>query len=383
MESRVITTFDEFLKLEIPWGELHKATNGSIFQLHDWLTLWWKTYGVGRTLSIQTFWNDRFLVGIIPGFLEKIRVGPISLRRMSLLGEEEIYGEYYPLTAPEFTEAIAQPAAAYWIREFERGHVDVLDFHGFPPGSEFMEALIVWLRVGARVRLIKENLVHTVVQGPTTGEEYMMSMSGKRRQVLRRHERLLKKAGAEIEVVKEWGQGKPFDDLVRLHEARWMREGQTGRFGSPRFTGFIRDVTERLMGEGKASIYFMRSGSERVAGLLRFDVNRQMCPYLVGRDPDHALMRHSVGEVLMMRAAVDAFDEGSLVCDLLGGDYHHKHYKGMTKLWYARATVAPAGMRGAKGLMYWGTLATRDALVRLREKSRRSQFDNREEPEVT
>jgi len=198
---------------------------------------------------------------------------------------------------------------------------------------------------------------------------------------LQRHDRLLKKAGAEVEGVREWEGGGHFADLVRLHQVRWERDGEPGRFGSPRFTEFLRDVTEHLMSEGNARIYFIRSAGERIAALLSFDVNLQNCQYLVGRNPHHELMRYSVGEVLAMQAFVDAFDEGARSSDLLGGDYQYKYYKGMTRRWYARATAIPVGVRGLKGALYWGALDTRDTLTRLKRTFVHPAFDNRQDPE--
>ncbi len=381
MELRIVTSYDEFIKLRAPWEELHRAANGSLFQLHDWLAQWWKQYGANRNLSVLTFWNDALLVGVIPGFTEEMRVGPVSLRRMSFLGEEEVYGEYYPLVEPESAEKVAQPAAAYWVRELKQGSVDVLDFHGFPPESRFMEVFLTWLRSGARVRFIRESLPHTMVEGASSGEEFLKLLSKRRRQGLQRHDRLLKKAGVEVEVVRDWEGGKHFDDLVRLHQARWEKDGEPGRFGNPRFTNFLREVTEHLMASGNARLYFSRFGNERLAGLLSFDVNRQNCQYLVGRIPVHEMMKYSVGEVLAMRAYMDTFDEGSVYSDLLGGDYQYKYYKGMTRHWYARATVIPRGRRGAKGAVYWAALDMRDALARTKRIFVRPAFDNRSDPE--
>jgi len=381
MEHRIITTYEEFLQLRDPWRELHRQANGSLFQMHDWLAPWWKYYGAGRLLSLETWWNDALLVGILPGFIEQKRLGAVSLRRMSLLGEEEVYGEYSPLVVQEFSEAAAESSAAHWVGALRSGTADLLDFHGFPPESAFMRLFIASLRAGAYVRFVPQNLPHTMVEGATSGEEYLKLLSKRRRQGLQRHDRLLKKAGAEVEVVREWGGGGHFADLVRLHQVRWERDGEPGRFGSPRFTEFLRNVTEHLMSEGKARIYFMCSAGERIAALLSFDVNLQNCQYLVGRNPHHELMRYSVGEVLAMRAFVDAFDEGARSSDLLGGDYQYKYYKGMTRRWYARATAIPAGVRGLKGALYWGALDTRDTLTRLKRTFVHPTFDNRQDPE--
>jgi CelD/BcsL family acetyltransferase involved in cellulose biosynthesis len=288
------------------------------------------------------------------------RLGPVSFNRYSLLGEEEAYGEYAPLVEAGSIQEVVPLAVSLFARDLQSGGLDAIDFHGFSPDLEFMTAFAGSLGARVHVRHVRQNQPHMVVEGAASGEMYLKMMSNRRRHTLRRQERSLSEAGAEIEVVNGWDGGKPFEDLVRLHTARWARDGQPGRFGSQRFAQFLRDVTEVLMPLGQARIYFTRFGTERISGLLVFDVQRQNYQYLVGRDPMHKLMRYSVGEVLAMRATMDAFDEGSIVCDMMGGDYHHKHYTGMTKRWYSRLTAVAPGWKGAKGHLYCGALATRD-----------------------
>ncbi len=381
MESRIVTTYDEFLKLRVPWGELHRETDGSLFQLHDWLATWWKVYGALGSLNVYTFWNEGLLVGVIPGFKGVKQAGPVRFRRMSLLGEEETYGEYFPLVDGRCVEEIAQAAASLCSDELKRGDVDVVDFHGFPQESEFMKAFVGRLSVAAHVRHVPHSRPHFVIEGATNGETYLKMLSKRRRRGLRRDQRLLEAAGAEVEVVTRWDGGKAYDDLVRLHTTRWVRDGQSGRFGSSRFTEFLRSVTECLMPEGSARIYFTRSGQARICGLLVFDMHRRNYQYLIGRDPGHALMRFSVGEVLAMRATIDAFDEGSVSSDLMGGDYQHKQYTGITTRWYSRATAIAAGAKGTKGYLYWGGLAMRDAVARGKRRWLKAKPDGRLESE--
>jgi CelD/BcsL family acetyltransferase involved in cellulose biosynthesis len=365
MESRVITTYDEFLKLRVPWGELHRSATGSLFQHFDWLAMWWRVYGEARNLCVQTFWNESLLVGVLPAYTEIKWARPTRLRRMSLLGEDETYGDYSPLVEDGSVEQVAQHAASFCVNELRLGALDAVDFHGFPSESTFMKTFVGWMGEGAHVRYVRENQPHFVIEGPSTGNAYLEAMSTRRRRSLRRDQRLIREAGAEVELVTQWDGGSAFDDLIRLHTARWTRDGQPGRFGSERFTAFLCSVTELLMPEGCARIYFTRFRGERICGLLIFDMYDRNYQYLIGRDPDHKLMRHSVGEVLAMKSTIDAFDSGKRVCDLMGGDYQHKQITGVARRWYSRATAVPNGTQGARGRMFLAALAMRDALLRV------------------
>ena len=63
----------------------------------------------------------------------------------------------------------------------------------------------------------------------------------------------------------------------------------------------------------------------------------------------------------------------------MGGNYPYKHITGVTKRWYARATAVAIGVKGAKGYLYWGGLAMRDALTRAKRFVARSDGRSRRE----
>jgi CelD/BcsL family acetyltransferase involved in cellulose biosynthesis len=381
MEHRLITSNDEFLGLQAPWGELHRVARGSLFQKHDWLAAWWNAYSEGRKIAVHTFWNDGLLVGVLPGFIEHKRVGPISFRRMSLMGEDEAYGDYCPLVMPGSYDQIAQSATSVCARELKRGAIEAVDFHGFLAESEFMKAFVGWMSAGARVRYVRQNQPHFVIEGPTSGETFMNAMSKRRRHSLRRQERLLRGEGAELEVVSEWDGGSAFDDFVRLHTARWARDGQPGRFGSKRFAIFLRSVTETLMSQGCARLCFTRHQGKRICGVLNFYVHGTEYQYVIGRDPDHPLMRYSVGEVLSIQVTAQAFDNGIRASDMMGGDYHHKHVTGVSTRWYSRMTAVAGGLVDLRGQSYMVALSTRDALGRLKHRGSRSTTSESAKPE--
>jgi CelD/BcsL family acetyltransferase involved in cellulose biosynthesis len=366
MQVRVLTTYDDFLKLRAPWEELHRTVKGTLFQHPEWLTVWWVVYGAARDLRVRSFWNDGLLVALIPAFTDIKEWAHLKFRRSSFLGEAEAHGEYFPLVESSCLREVARDAALDFVNDLRNGSVDVLDFHGFPPESPFMQAFLGGLREGVALRYNPESYPHMVTEGPADGEAYFRSLSPGRRRGLRRDRKGLADAGAEIEIVTDWCGGRPFEDLAQLHTRRWNHIGQPGRLSREKFARFLPNVTERLMATGNARIYFVRVNGTRVAGSLVFNMYRQHYGYMNGRDPAHALMKYSVGDVLSLRLMMDAFDQGCDCFDLMGGDYQYKQFTGTTKRWYARATAIARGSRGLKARMYLEGLRVRDALNELK-----------------
>jgi len=64
---KVITTLDEFLKLEQAWNEL--VANSEVdhaFMKHQWFAELIQAYGLERSLSIIAIWSDSQLVAVAP-----------------------------------------------------------------------------------------------------------------------------------------------------------------------------------------------------------------------------------------------------------------------------------------------------------------------------
>ena len=82
------TAFESISHLKEKWDDFIQANSGDFFMTFDWLRIWWKHYKYKRNLKIYLFWADRVLVGILPVYLDKIRIGPISVNAIKLVSEE-------------------------------------------------------------------------------------------------------------------------------------------------------------------------------------------------------------------------------------------------------------------------------------------------------
>lgn len=62
-----------------------------------------------------------------------------------------------------------------------------------------------------------------------------------------------------------------YDELMRLHQARWQQEGRRGAFASIRFAGFHREYISRSLGETpRVMLFRLREGSTTIGCLYGF-----------------------------------------------------------------------------------------------------------------
>lgn len=114
------------------------------------------------------------------------------------------------------------------------------------------------------------------------------------------------------------------DILIRLHVARWRRDGEPGTLGRRGFPDFLRRVTVSPPPGGRPHLYVLVHQAQPVAALLAFHFAESALYYQAGWDPDSPLARLSPGVVLMRQSIEDAIGSGLRYYDFLRGDEEYK-----------------------------------------------------------
>ncbi len=345
MNSEIITTQSQFEGLKEEWAALHHAAHGSLFQSHDWLAAWLRVFKNRVKVRALVLRENGRLAGVVPCFIEPFRAGIIPVRRLRFMGEYEIYGVYEPLYLAQYRVAVVAAAMEFFEGMFVRKEVDVVDFHHFPSDSEFIDALIH--RTGERrltARFERNSLVHLVLDVPSDWESYQSRLTRNDRQSRNRHERVIFKNGAVLEVVPASGDEKAFRDFVDLHTKTWRTRGKGGFFHEREgFGEFMREVTTRSTVPGRAQWFFLQKDGIRFAAIMAFYNGPECVLYLSGRDPSHELSRYGPGIVLMHLAIKDAIRRGCKTLDLLEGGTPYKYTLGTRDAGFGRLSLCRKG----------------------------------------
>ncbi|MFQ5754441.1 MAG: GNAT family N-acetyltransferase, partial [bacterium] len=106
-----ITSFDEFIKLQVEWNELlSQCENDSVFLSHEWFKVWWKHFGENKQLFILLVREEETLVGIAPLMRVTEKIGNIRL---------------FPSRQIRFIENCEAPHVDFIIK---KNRLDVLQF---------------------------------------------------------------------------------------------------------------------------------------------------------------------------------------------------------------------------------------------------------------
>jgi CelD/BcsL family acetyltransferase involved in cellulose biosynthesis len=348
-EARVIEVLPVETRVGPPgrdeWRALNqRARAGNMFLGPEWLLPWWAHFGEGRQLATVCVREGGRLIGLLPLFLERARLGGVEVRRVAFLGDGD--------TGCDYLDLIAEPGREREVLEHCLAKLmelpwDVCDLDGlwresftalhlarrFPPGR-VVESVVR----DARLRFV---CPHIPLSG--TWEQYAETL-GRRENLRRREKWLYRQPGVWVSCARDPDSGaKATEDFLALHRARWAVEGGSDGLTDARHEAFHREAAQQLAGSGMLRMYTLFAARRPVASVYGVVHGGKLNYYQSGYDPSWACK--SVGLVLLARTVQDAFAEGLRELDFLRGNEGYKGEWSRGERW----TIQLRLWRGARG----------------------------------
>jgi CelD/BcsL family acetyltransferase involved in cellulose biosynthesis len=186
---------------------------------------------------------------------------------------------------------------------------------------------------------------------------------------MRRLLRSAEKAGATLQLAEGEGQIQTFfDQMIELHQARWMAAGKPGVFSAQRFTAFHRALAGQWTPDGRAVLARLAVGDRPLAVIYGFTIGSRFHFYQSGVAIEEGLFKSPgiVAFLLLMGAlAGRGFEE----FDFLRGSSEYKHRLATHEHALVKLTVVRPTLRSA--VHYMGSLARRAAARGYRTLRRR------------
>ena len=328
---------------EEEWRALNqRARAGNMFLSPEWLLPWWAHFGAGREQQIICVREAGRLIGMLPLFAERVRVGGVEVRRLAFLGDGD--------TGCDCLDALADPGREREVLEQCLSAVmdlswDLCDLDGI--WRESFTAGQLAARFPPRQAPIARDarLRYVCPHIPLTGsyEQYLEALS--RRENLRRREKwVFRQPGVSIACARMPAEAVPAtEEFLELHRARWAVEGGSGGLTDARHEAFHREASQRLATIGALRMYRLYVARRPVASVYGVVHGDKFNYYQSGYDP--AWASRSVGLVLLARTVSDAFAEGLHEFDFLRGDEGYKGEWARGERW----TIQFRLWRGARG----------------------------------
>ena len=208
-------------------------------------------------------------------------------------------------TCPDYLDLLAAPNEGAACADALEGALDATDWEclrllAIPQDSPLIERSS-WMR-GPK-GMVTPASVCPIANLAGGFEQYLARLSANPREQSRRLLRHVEGSGAVLELATGATMDAFFDDLVRLHQQRWIAQGKPGCFAAERFTRFHRSLASRWVGTGRSILARLSLNNEAIAVLYGFVTGTKFDFYQSGvatisaasRSPGH------VAHLLLMR----------------------------------------------------------------------------------
>ena len=286
LEAEIAESFDTVPVDAEEWDDFVLSVGGDIYMTFDWCRIWWRYYGEDRALRLFIFRANGRVVGLAPMFIERVRLGPVSLKLGKRVGADYAMAIFSLPIAADHVESVyshviskligAERCDAVWI--------------GFCPGDDpTLAGLLVasdatvGLVSGAHVAATG---VRTVFDLPGTFDAYLKRLDARQRQNYRRRLKLLNSAyEVENELVSDPSQAESsFADFVLAHERQWKAEGKLGHFGDrPRAAEFNTELVRILSKSRRVRLLVLKADGTVISYQFAFVFGRRCYWHLPAR----------------------------------------------------------------------------------------------------
>ena len=367
----IVTDLERFTALRDPWQQLWAASNGRIFQSHDWISGWLAGVRDRKEIrpQIALAWQGNLLAAAMPCAVHR-RSGLRILHWAA-----QLFSDYCDCLVDQAQDgSVLLPLLWDGMKQF--GGFDLISLQQVRPDAGcrgFLDALVNnsgQLEIAPR----EKRCMRIENQWPD-GTAFFRSLNKKARNNHTRGKRILSELGGEVSF-RVIEPGQPVQDVVaeilRLKEV-WLHthDPNSTLFGSDGTA--LRAVLDRAWKSGLAYIFLLECGGRIAAASINFVYAGRMEAYLTSYD--EAFERASPGTILIVEYAQWSFDRRLTLVDFLRGDEAFKFRM-------ANAETLLSAFTGARTLVGHVAISGHRWLARHRKRQDAVESTAEAEPEA-
>jgi CelD/BcsL family acetyltransferase involved in cellulose biosynthesis len=293
------------------WTWLAEADpEATVFHTPRYLKLYWEEFGAGR-----------LQIALVGRGADRTAAAAFELRDevLTWLGGFDVTDYLGPVGIPDARDAAAKELMSAVASRDDGREADLA---GLPMRSAWLAALRTGAEAAGLSAEIDQDDVAPFLRLPPSFEEYVGGLSGKLRHEIRRKDRRLRGAFADVRVVDATPETVS-DDIELFVDLHRSSPGEKGRFMIPGMELFFRRLADQMLPDGTFRLTFLQADGQRLAGAVGFrDGDRFL---LYNSAYDHRLRAVSPGMVLLSELIRSAIGEGRRGFDLLKGDLPYKY----------------------------------------------------------
>jgi CelD/BcsL family acetyltransferase involved in cellulose biosynthesis len=322
MNTRVITSVEEFLSLKGVWNALLKGSSNDLAHLsHEWMKVWWQSFGENSGIHIILVYDaGGEVVGIAPLMSLKGRYRGFSVKKISLMvNGHSPSGDIIAKRGcmEEVTEAVFKTLAA--CPDWEMIELPKIDSKG-----PTYEAILNHLSEGTLHFGIKNNIETPYVPIDTTWDEFIRKRGKRFKKSLRNKlNRAERAGGVTVESVPlTSSENGVFVDILKISKESWKSRIKADMNANMNYRGFYKGITDIFGKEGLINVWLLKKSGEPIA--FEFHLTYDGVVYPMRADYSRSFKDLSPGSVLEYNILKSIFNGSSVrEYNTCGHSYHY------------------------------------------------------------
>ena len=282
---QVTSDWSTLAPLRAEWDELVVACGSPIYLTFDWVRLWWKFYGAGKTPLVFVFREGQRLVAVLPLYLDTCGFPPCGVRLARLIGAHLPRKAFDPPVTAHWSEAVFSAVLRH-LHDTVR--VDLWSFGPVTetwPGQAGLRAALASPPLQQHATWTLEDVV-TIFPLPATWADFEAGLNKKERHTRKEKLRQLTRAHRiATEMVGGMDAVAEFERFLAQHTTQWRREGMGGHFEAwPRAQDFHRALVRTFAAQDRVRFVRLVADGQVVASRYIYVLGQRLFAELPSRE---------------------------------------------------------------------------------------------------
>jgi CelD/BcsL family acetyltransferase involved in cellulose biosynthesis len=353
MHVSIIDTYSQATEFADEW---HHLANGHPFRSSRWLLPWWESFGSDNDLFLVVVRGvDDRLLALAPWYrtpgrtLRCLGDGPVCTDHSSILVVDSEDRRPILRAISEQLLGLSDSAQFGW---------NTIVLECIPEADLNVRRLAIELeQEHAQVYVEKvEQLWQLNLSGGW--EAYLKSLSKNSRKNMRRLDKKMDQV--DVRWIQEPAKVSGFlDQLVELHQRRWVEKGEDGCFADSRFEAFLRSTANQFSETSATRFLVIEHGGEIVSADFALAGREAIYCYQAGVDP--AAMEIEAGKIANVQLMQRACRDGIPLVDFLRGNEPYKAQFRAEPQWLVNYRIAAPKLSARMNHGIW--VASRSAKI--------------------
>lgn len=322
MNTEVITTLEDFLKLEHKWNELLEASSFCTpFQLFHWQRSVITYTEEHNSLFYVCVYESGDLIGIAP----LVRDRSLWRRVLRFVGGAEDTCDYKGCLIRSGKEDDFYPSFFDTLR-VHINEWDELALTEIPTGFLDPENMASRFKSGGFQVSVRQTNVSCPLPLPSAWNEYLDTLPSKFRHTIENRNRALGKLPGfqqeDLATTDRWEDG--LRALFSFHQERWTAKGERGIFAGENVRQMHNDIVSHLREEGKVRMLAFSVAGEIIAVNYSFCIGKTTYAYLTSYSLEEKWNKYGLGIAIYRSALQYAIESGQTIYDFLRGAEPYK-----------------------------------------------------------